>query len=50
MLEKDWGIMSNIWSVTSFNEITREAQSIDRENLLNISKSKKTPYITKCLG
>lgn len=50
MLEKDWGIMSNIWSVTSFNEITREAQSIDRENLLNISKSKKTPYITKCLA
>ena len=50
MLEKDWGIMSNIWSVTSFNEITREAQSIDRENLHNISKSKKTPYITKCLA
>ena len=50
MLKKDWGIMSNIWSVTSFNEITREAQSIDRENLLNISKSKKTPYITKCLA
>ena len=50
MLEKDWGIMSNIWSVTSFNEITREAQSIDRENLLNISKSRKMPYITKCLA
>jgi pyruvate dehydrogenase E1 component len=50
ILEKDWGVMSHIWSVTSFNEITREAQLVDRENLYSTSKTKKVPYITKCLS
>jgi pyruvate dehydrogenase complex dehydrogenase (E1) component len=27
MLADDWGVKSNIWSVTSFNELTREACS-----------------------
>ena len=48
MLEKDWGVMSHVWSVTSFNEITREAQNIDRENLYR--KTKKVPYVTQCLS
>lgn len=50
MLSKDWGVMSHVWSVTSFNEITREAQKIDRENLFSTSKNKKVPYITQCLS
>ena len=48
MLEQDWGVMSHVWSVTSFNEITREAQKIDRENLYR--KTKKVPYLTQCLS
>ncbi len=48
MLAQDWGIKSHVWSVPSFNEITREAQAIDRENRLDV-KSKKIPYITQCL-
>ena len=50
MLEKDWGVMSHVWSVTSFNEITREAQRIDRDNLYNTNKTKKIPYITECFN
>jgi len=49
MLDKDWGVKSNIWSVTSFNEITREAQSVDRDNLYQVGNNKKIPYITECL-
>ncbi len=49
MLDKDWGVKSHIWSVTSFNEITREAQSVDRDNLYQVGNNKKTPYITECL-
>jgi pyruvate dehydrogenase E1 component len=49
MLDKDWGVKSHIWSVTSFNEITREAQSVDRDNLFQEGDNKKTPYITECL-
>jgi pyruvate dehydrogenase E1 component len=48
MLESDFGIKSNIYSVTSFNELTREAQKIDRENLLN--NSDNTAYITEVLN
>jgi pyruvate dehydrogenase E1 component len=49
MLDKDWGVKSHIWSVTSFNELTREAQSVDRDNLFQEGDNKKTPYITECL-
>ncbi|AYQ56616.1 Pyruvate dehydrogenase E1 component [Bathymodiolus thermophilus thioautotrophic gill symbiont] len=49
MLADDWGIKSNIWSVTSFNELTREAQAIDRENRFS-ADTPKVPYITQCLA
>ncbi len=49
ILADDWGIKSNVWSVTSFNEITREAQALDRENRLT-TRAPKLPYITQCLA
>ncbi len=48
MLKTDFNISSNIYSVTSFNELTREAQIIDRENLL--TNNDKKAYITKVLS
>ena len=48
MLADDWGVKSNIWSVTSFNELTREAQAIDRVNRFSTDEP-KVPYITQCL-
>ena len=50
MLADDWGVKSSIWSVTSFNELTREAQAIDRENRFSLASSPKVPYITQCLA
>ena len=35
LLEKDWGIGANIWSCPSFNELTRDGQAADRQNLLH---------------
>lgn len=49
MLADDWGVKSNIWSVTSFNELTREAQAIDRVNRFT-TEAEKVPYITQCLA
>jgi pyruvate dehydrogenase E1 component len=49
MLADDWGVKSNIWSVTSFNELTREAQAIDRVNRFSADEP-KVPYITQCLA
>ena len=48
MLADDWGVKSTIWSVTSFNELAREAQAIDRENRFSVD-APKVPYITQCL-
>jgi pyruvate dehydrogenase E1 component len=49
MLSDDWGVKSNIWSVTSFNELTREAQAVDRVNRFSTDEP-KVPYITQCLA
>jgi pyruvate dehydrogenase E1 component len=49
MLSDDWGVKSSIWSVTSFNELTREAQAIDRVNRFSADEP-KVPYITQCLA
>jgi len=35
LLESDWGIESDIWSVTSFTELRRNALDVERHNLLN---------------
>lgn len=47
LLAKDWNIKATVYSVTSFNELAREAQSIDRVNKL--TNNNNIPYITKCL-
>lgn len=47
LLDKDWGITSQVWSMTSFNELTREAQAIDRNNRFH--NETKVPFITQCL-
>jgi pyruvate dehydrogenase E1 component len=35
LLKKDWGIDAGIWCVTSFSELRREAEEIERWNLLH---------------
>ena len=50
ILSKEYDIKVDIYSVTSYNELTREAQDLERENLLNLDTTTKTPYIEKVLG
>ncbi|MCW9014248.1 MAG: pyruvate dehydrogenase (acetyl-transferring), homodimeric type [Gammaproteobacteria bacterium] len=49
MLDKDWSVDADIWSVTSFNELKREAEDIDRWNMLHPLKDRKVSYVEKCL-
>ena len=49
ILEKDYQIDSNVWSVTSYNELRKEAMEVERYNLLNPDKAPKKSYIEKCL-
>ena len=45
LLQKDWGVSADVWSVTSWNELRRDGLAVDRHNLLNPSK-KKSAYLT----
>ncbi|MCA9405749.1 MAG: pyruvate dehydrogenase (acetyl-transferring), homodimeric type [Candidatus Omnitrophica bacterium] len=50
ILEDEFNVSADIWSVTSYVELRREALHAERENLLNANKNKKTPFITEALS
>ena len=50
ILQKEYQIDSEIWSVTSFNELRRDGLETERYNLLNPDKKLKKSYVEKCLG
>jgi pyruvate dehydrogenase E1 component len=50
ILQKDYQIDSNVWSVTSFNELRKEALEVERYNLLHPDSKPKKTYIEKCLS
>ncbi len=45
LLQKDWGVSADVWSVTSWNELRRDGLAVDRHNMLNPS-AKKSAYIS----
>ncbi|MCK2150636.1 MULTISPECIES: pyruvate dehydrogenase (acetyl-transferring), homodimeric type [Marinobacter] len=49
LLKEDFEIASDVWSVTSFNELARDGQHVDRWNRLHPDDSPKKAYITECL-
>jgi len=49
MLADDFGVAADVWSVTSYKELRRDALECERFNMLNPGAKKKTPYITECL-
>ncbi len=49
ILSKEYGIDSDIWSVTSFNELRKDGMETERWNLLNPDVKKKKSYVEKCL-
>jgi pyruvate dehydrogenase E1 component len=49
ILSEEYGVDSDIWSVTSYNELRKDGMEIERKNLLNPDKKKEKTYIEKCL-
>jgi len=49
ILKDDYGVESDIWSVTSFNEVRKEGYKVSRRNRLNPDEPPKTPWITGLL-
>ena len=50
LLRDDWNVDADVWSMTSVNEIYREAKSVDRWNMLHPTEEPKTPLITSLLA
>ena len=49
MLEKDFGISADIWSVTSFNELRRDGLEAARWNMLHPESAPRRSYVEQCL-
>ncbi len=49
LLEKDFGIAADIWSVTSFNELRRDGLDVQRWNLLHPEAEPRLSHVENCL-
>ncbi len=49
MLEQDYKIPADVWSVTSYKELYRDATGTDRWNRMHHNKKPKPSYISRCL-
>lgn len=49
ILEEDYDVAADVWSVTSYNELRRDALNTERWNLLHPTSEPKVPYITQQL-
>jgi pyruvate dehydrogenase E1 component len=50
ILSDEYGIASDVFSVTSFNELARDGQACERDNMLHPEAGAKVPYISTVLG
>jgi pyruvate dehydrogenase E1 component len=50
LLQQDWGVSANIWSVPSFTELRREAMALERWNMLHPTEPPKRSWIEHCLA
>ncbi len=48
-LRDDFGCHVDVWSVTSFNELRRDALSVSRNNMLNPTAKPQKPFVTEQL-
>ena len=49
ILAEDWGVSADIWSVTSWNELRRQALQVEQEAMLNPEREPETPFVTQQL-
>jgi pyruvate dehydrogenase E1 component len=49
MLLADWGVSSDIWSVTSFNELARDGADVARWNRLHPTAEPRSSYVAQVM-
>jgi len=50
LLMDDFGIPADVWSVTSFNELRRDALEVERWNHLHPNEPQRKSYVGNCFG
>ncbi|SJN23804.1 Pyruvate dehydrogenase E1 component [Microbacterium esteraromaticum] len=49
LLKQDWGVVADVWSVTSWNELRRDGLAVDEHNFLHPEEEPRTAYLTQKL-
>jgi pyruvate dehydrogenase E1 component len=49
LLEQDWGVAADVWSVTSFTELRREGMAAERWNRLHPDAPPRRTWVETCL-
>ncbi|HJQ86593.1 MAG TPA: pyruvate dehydrogenase (acetyl-transferring), homodimeric type [Propionibacteriaceae bacterium] len=49
MLADEWGVAADLWSVTSWNELRRDAVDVEHWNLTHPGQEPRSPYVTTAL-
>lgn len=50
ILKQDYAVHADVWSVTSFNELRREALAVTRWNMLHPQQPAKESHVENCLN
>ncbi|OGX27430.1 MAG: pyruvate dehydrogenase (acetyl-transferring), homodimeric type [Omnitrophica WOR_2 bacterium RIFCSPHIGHO2_01_FULL_48_9] len=50
ILEEKYHVATDVWSITSYNELRRDALTTDRWNMLHPDLPQKVPYVTQLLS
>ncbi|WP_169979888.1 pyruvate dehydrogenase (acetyl-transferring), homodimeric type [Microbispora sp. H10836] len=49
ILRRDWDVYADVWSVTSWTELRRDALAADEWNLMHPDQPRRVPYVTAAL-
>jgi pyruvate dehydrogenase E1 component len=50
MLEQDWNVAADVWSVTSFTELRRDGMAVERSNRHDPHGERRASYVGQCLA
>jgi pyruvate dehydrogenase E1 component len=49
ILAEEWSVAADVWSVTSWNELRRDAVEVEKHNLTHPDDEPRSPYVTQAL-
>ena len=50
LLRNDWNLAADVWSVTSFSELAREAREVERWNRMHPLETPRRSHVEECLS